>query len=279
MTAAIAVPGPRPRMGGTFLQLWAAHKKWPDERWTELFSYLRALGMREVVIQWSRYDALDYREEIERILRARFDVWMGLGYNSRWWQQPSPDMVRDAVRDVPRMDGVRGFYLPHEIDDATWADKHRAGALAEAIRSVRRQFHPLAVSGFSNRRGAPAGLAGFWRDLQRKSKFDRLLFQDGIGSGKMPLAEWPDWARPLARTLGRRLTIVVETFAARGEGATWQAEPAEWARIQEQLRIAGATGRSQVLVFSAPEYMTPLGGAPAGELFRQILLSQADTHK
>jgi Domain of unknown function (DUF4434) len=275
MAAALAAPGPPPRLHGTFLQLWAAHKDWPDARWTELFGYLHDLGLREVVVQWSRYDAIDYRPEVERVLRAGFDVWMGLTYDSRWWQQPSPEMVRDAVRGASRLEGVRGYYLPHEIEAASWPGEQRA--LAEAIRSVRKQFHPLALSGFTNRTGSPAELARFWRTLQRRSKFDRLLFQDGIGSGKMPLADWPAWASPLARQLGRRLSIVVETFAAQGEGPTWQAQPADWPRIQEQLRLAAAASRNGILAFSAPEYMTPLGGYAATQLFHQVLSNRADT--
>jgi len=277
MAAALAVPKARPRLGGTFLQLWAAHQQWPDSQWAELFGYLRQLGMNEVVVQWSRYDAIDYGPQVERLLGAGFDVWLGLGYDSRWWREPSPELVRDAVRDLPRLAGVRGYYLPQEIDAATWSGKSQTQALAQAIRAVRDRFHPLAVSGFANRQGAPDELARFWRDLQRKSKFDRLLFQDGIGAGKMPLDEWPLWAKPLARAMGRRLTVVVETFTAAGEGPAWHAEPAAWARIEAQLQIAARTGRSAPLAFSAPEYMTPLGGAAAAELFRQVLLSFADT--
>ncbi len=277
MAAALAAPSRPPRLHGTFLQLWAAHKEWSDTRWTELFGYLRDLGLRKVVVQWSRYDAIDYRPEVERVLRAGFDVWMGLGYDSRWWQQPSPEMVRDAARDVSRIAGVRGYYLPQEVEAGSWTDKHSARALADAIRSVRLQFSPLAVSGFTNRSGSAADLARFWRDLQQKSKFDRLLFQDGIGSGKMPIAEWPHWASPLARQLGRRLNIVVETFAAQGEGPTWRAQPAEWPRVQEQLRLAADISRGGILAFSAPEYMTPLGGDAATQLFHQVLLNRADT--
>ena len=94
----------------------------------------------------------------------------------------------------------------------------------------------------------------------------------------MPLAEWPEWAAPLALSLGRRLTIVVETFTAQGEGAMWRAAPAEWSRIQEQLRLAGDISCDDALAFSAPEYLTPLGGESAAKLFHQILLTLADTH-
>jgi len=112
MAAALAVPQTRPRLGGTFLQLWTAHQQWPDSQWAALFGYLRDLGMNEVVVQWSRYDAIDYGPQVERVLRAGFDVWLGLGYDSRWWREPSPELVRDAARDVPRLAGVRGYYLP-----------------------------------------------------------------------------------------------------------------------------------------------------------------------
>ena len=235
--------------------------------------------MRDVIVQWSRYDAIDFRPEVDRVLRAGFHVWMGLGYDNNWWRQPSPELVRDAARDILRVNGVRGYYLPQELEATSWGDEQRFRALAEAIRAVRSQFHPLAISGFTNRGESPTACANFWRALQRKSKFDDLLFQDGIGARKMSLSEWPDWATPLARALGRQLTIVVETFSAQGEGAAWRAEPAEWPRIQQQLRVASDITGKDLLVFSAPEYMTPLGGESAAKLFRLILLKPADTHK
>jgi hypothetical protein len=163
------------------------------------------------------------------------------------------------------------------VEAGSWSGEERARALAEAIRAVRKRFRPLAVSGFTNRSGSPADLARFWHELQRKSKFDRLLFQDGIGSGKMPIGEWPEWASPLARRLGRRLSIVVETFAAQGEGPTWQGRPAEWPRIREQLGLAAELSRGGILAFGVPEYMTPLGGDLAELLFHQVLLNRADT--
>lgn len=278
MAAALTLPGGRAQLRGTFLQLWTAHKEWPDSRWTELFRYLRALGIKEIVIQWSRYDSIDYGPEIERVLQGGFDVWMGLGYDSAWWQRPSAEMILDSVRAVPRIAGVRGYYLPQELEASLWGDKQRYRAMAKAIRTVRTEFHPLAISCFTNRQGDPAELARFWRGLQRASRFDRLLFQDGVGSGKMPLSEWRRWAAPLAPALGRRLTFVVETFTATGEGASWQAAPADWERITEQIAVARDICPNDILAFSAPEYMTPLGGEAAAKLFHHILLGNVDTH-
>lgn len=271
LAAGALPPGRRARWRGTFLQLWAAHKEWPEQRWSELFGYLRALGMREIVVQWSRYEDTDFRPEVERALRAGFDVWMGLGYGGGWWSAPTPELVREAARGVARLPGVRGYYLPHEIEHGSWAGEGRLLDLADAVKMVRSRFRPLAVSGFTNRGGSPEELARFWERLRGRSRFDRLLFQDGIGSGQMTLEDWTYWASPLARAFGRRLTIVVETFTAQGEGPAWRGVPAEMSRIDEQLRLAARLSRNPVVAFSAPDYMTPLGGAAAAGLYRRIL--------
>ncbi|MDP1946868.1 MAG: hypothetical protein Q8L77_05150, partial [Nitrospirota bacterium] len=63
-------------------------------------------------------------------------------------------------------------------------------------------------------------------------------------------------------------------FQAQGEGPAWRGVPAEWPRIEEQLQVAAELSRNPVLAFSAPDYMTPLGGESAAALFQQIMRAQ-----
>ncbi len=259
-----------PGFGGTFLQLWASHRQWPEERWDELFSYLLQLGVGEVVVQWSRYDGAGFDEQVKRLVKANFSVWMGLSYESNWWQAQTGESIRRAILDVPRIEGVKGFYLPQELEAGEWSAPGRREELALAIKFVRRQFRPLAVGGFTNCRGRPEDLGRFWRNLQHESGYDRLLFQDGVGAGKVPIADWDAWCRALAWGAGKRLSVVVETFTGSGEGAAWRGVPAEAGRIARQLEIARRWSRSGVVAFSLPEYVTPLGGRDAEALFLQV---------
>lgn len=283
-----------PLVGGTFLQFWNVHKDWDGARWQALFGYLAELRVREVVIQWSRYDGIDYSALTGRVLeeagRLGMGVWVGLAHESSWWKAQEEGASEALLRRTAEghldlagaMGGVvrgqrafRGWYLPEEIDDVHWPG---AGAvrLREHVKGLRRRLRPLAMSGFSNGRMAPAELGRFWRQVAGGG-LDRVLFQDGIGAGKLTLENWPGYLQALGRSLGRRLTVVVECFEAAEGEAGFRARPAAMERIRRQVELAGRYSKNAPVVFSLPEYATPLGGEAAARLYddwRRVLPSR-----
>ncbi len=279
-----------PRVGGTFLQFWNFHKDWDGARWQTLFGYLAELGVREVVIQWSRYDGIDYSGLTGWVLelagRAGMGVWVGLAHESSWWralEEGAPDarlrrtaeahleLAAELKSVVRGQRAFRGWYLPEEIDDVHWQGA-AAGGLHEHVKGMRRRLRPLAMSGFSNGRTAPAELGRFWRQVSGGG-LDRVLFQDGIGAGKLTLENWPGYLQALGRGLGRRLTVVVECFEAAPGGAGFQAGPAGLERIRRQVELAGRYSKNEPVVFSLPEYATPLGGEAAARLYDEWRLA------
>lgn len=42
-----------PRFTGTFVQLWDTHATWESARWNDLFASLRAIGVTEIIVQWT----------------------------------------------------------------------------------------------------------------------------------------------------------------------------------------------------------------------------------
>lgn len=273
-----------PLVGGTFLQFWNVHKDWDAERWRALFGYLAELRVREVVIQWTRYDGIDYSAVTGRVLeeagRLGMGVWVGLSHESSWWRALEEGAADEALRRtadahvalaseldaaVRGQRAFRGWYLPEEIDDVHWQGP-AAVRLREHVKGLRRRLRPLAMSGFSNGRMAPAELGRLWRQVAGGG-LDRVLFQDGIGAGKLTLENWPGYLQALGRSLGRRLTVVVECFEAAPGGVGFQARPAGLQRIVRQLDLAGRYSKNSPLVFSLPEYATPLGGEAAAQLY------------
>ncbi|MGC4048549.1 MAG: DUF4434 domain-containing protein [Paludibaculum sp.] len=282
----------RTQAGGTFLQFWNVHKDWEEARWRALFGYLAELRVREVVIQWSRYDGIDYSGLTGRVLeeagRLGLGVWMGLAHESSWWRAleegASDALLRrmaeghlalaGELRTVVRgQRAFRGWYLPEEIDDVHWQGAG-ASRLRAHVKGLRRRLRPLAMSGFSNGRMAPAELGQFWRQVAGGG-LDRVLFQDGIGAGKLTLESWPGYLQALGRSLGSRLTVVVECFEAAAGEAGFQARPAAMERIRRQVELAGRYTKNAPVVFSLPEYATPVGGEAAARLYeewRRVLL-------
>jgi hypothetical protein len=276
----LAMRSGRPPLDGTFLQFWAAHLNWPTSRWADLFDALSAMHVRRVIIQWCAYDQYDYTPLVERVLAlaatAKMRVHVGLHYDSRWWTEFGHSTIAAlrliTERPAPpstfaRSAAFAGWYLPEEIDDIHWQTAEARSALAETLRQVRQRLRPLSVSGFSGRALPPAELAAMWRDLARRSRVDEVLFQDGIGAGKMTRSAWPGYAAALHHALGRRLSVVVETFEQTAGGAAFQATPAPLDRVLWQCSQA----RRPPVAFSLPEYDTPLGGPAAAARHAEYL--------
>jgi hypothetical protein len=285
--------GRKPPLGGTFLQFWAAHRDWDPARWQLLFSYLAAMRVSDLVVQWCAYDDLDYGPLVDRVLdlsaRNSMRVRIGLKHESRWWAdvEASPEKAlarlaeraRASAGQMPaawrRHKAFLGSYLPEEIDDVHWRSPHLVSAWAGFLKELRQLGKPLAVSGFAHRASAPGELSLWWRNVARQSGIESVFFQDGIGAGKLTLAEWPLYAAALSSGLGKKLRVVVETFQSVSSPGGFRATPAPLDRVLHQCRLAAQFSRHSPLAFSLPEYYTPLGGDEAATL-HSAYISQMD---
>lgn len=285
----------------TFLQPLAAHRSWSSAEWELLFAELRVLGMNRLILQWTEFDAIAFHPApLERIVslaaRHRFGVMVGLSHRSDYWQAIDARAADPAgflgqlrerslaiaranagwLRDQP---AFVGWYLPEEVDDLNWRVPARRDRLqshlaetAEVLKALTPD-HRVAVSGFANRGTDPEGLAAMWSDLLAAAPgLDEVWFQDGVGVGKLDLAELEPMLRAVAgavRRAGRELRVIVETFTqvagAPLDADPFKAVPAPLARVLAQLTLA-ARWAAEPIAFSAPEYMTPWGGVAAGEL-------------
>lgn len=282
----------RPRGGlfrGTFLQPWARHLDWRGADWEALLDAVAGLGCEEVILQWCRYDDVDYGPLVpvllEQARRRRMRLSIGLPYESAWWERVAADaaaaleaVVRRArlfaggaeARLWRRHPAFASWYLPEELDDDHWLPVPRRRMLAEALDRLAGLLRPLAAGGFTNRNHTAAEVAAFWQELAAKKRLERVLIQDGIGAGKMTPGAWPAYLEALRARLGKRLEVVVEIFEARsGEGA-FQAVPAPAERVRLQAGLAlRATGRAP-LCFSLPDYAVPQAGEAAARLYEEL---------
>lgn len=290
LLAASLAPPPRPALfRGTFLQPWARHLEWPSSQWDALFDSLAALACREIVLQWCRYDDVDFAPLLPRLLDAarsrRMQFVVGLPYHSTWWQRiaagPLPalaDVVERArafasssnARQWARHPAFAGWYLPEEIDDDHWLPAPRRRALAGALDRLAGAVRPLCISGFTNRAAPPSELAAFWRELAARRRLARVFFQDGIGAGKVTLAAWPAYLEALRSRLGKRLDVVVEIFESVPSDEGFRAAPAPLERILLQADMARRATDRPPFCFSLPDYASPLAGPDAARLFEQL---------
>ena len=241
-----------PHFTCTFMQLWDMHATWESARWNDLFASLRAIGITEVIVQWttshdsaesaSAAGPVQLHPALPLVLQTakaqHMQVVLGLAHDPAYWDKikSEPELVRRYLRQLGNAslqaaraamllpdsrEVVSGFYIPQEIDDKTWLEPERQNVLVEYLANLRAGLHtaapnlPVGISGFSNAFAEPAMLERLWQTLLKKSGIARLLFQDGVGVHKLRLQETGLFMAAAARAAlqaGATLTPVVEVF-------------------------------------------------------------------
>jgi len=312
-----------PPLKGTFIQLYRHHQDWPAEKWSKIFNYLKLMQIEEVIVQWTVYDdvafyssqenrdiPLQALDQISTLASANgIKVWLGLVYDSQFWSKiqrdpflvevylrrlrlKSEEVASVLARNYPNLEG---WYIATEIDDQHWQESDNRRVLFDYLKNLTAYLHqlvpsaPVAISGFSNAFLDPSTLENFWASLLKGSEIDVIFFQDGIGTQKLRLSYLPLYLEAIqnaAKRQGRRLKIVVELFR-QVQADPFQAVPASWESFQQQLAVAEQYAPANLLAFSIPEYMSPLGGEAAAHLYHQYLktyilpeiISQENNHK
>lgn len=139
---------------------------------------------------------------------------------------------------------------------------------------AQRPRSNVAISGFSNSFADPFQLASFWGEVLGASGIDLLLFQDGVGEGKVALEDIALYYQPLEREVakaGSRLGAVVELFSLLPNG---RRVPATISRIREQMNVAEPLTSYPLVAFSIPDYMSSFAGPQAAQLLSNYLAAQ-----
>jgi hypothetical protein len=291
---------------GTFIQPTNAEAAWSASAWSQLFDEFAVLGITDLFMQWTVLDGTAFfpsarfassrpavLAQVSALApRAGIRMWVGLQLDTRYWKEIAEDADRvgiyldgrlrvlaellaelePALADTP----FAGWYITDEVDDQTWGIPAKRAVLkrylsetAAQLRS-RRPASRVAISGFTNSDSVPGRVAEFWGEILKASPIDLLLFQDGVGEGKLRLADVARYYVPLlaaAHEAGAELGGVVELFSLRSDG---KRVPGPVDRIREQLALAIRLGGFPPVAFSVPDYMSGLAGAQAAELLAQF---------
>jgi hypothetical protein len=292
---------------GTFLQLTDAQLARPTAEWQQLFDELRSIGINALFLQWTVLDhkplfqTTRHEAALETPLssilglaaRSGIRVWVGLAMDSSYWEEikQTPELLRPYFRR--RLQDLAGFldelnattagapfagwYIPDEIDDRTWLDPVKRVLLKRylaetvALLKARRPGSKVAISGFSNSFADPDLLASFWADVIRASGIDLLLFQDGVGEGKVALEDIGLYYAALdraVRSVGAQMGAVIELFSLLPDG---RRQPAMIGRIRAQIAVANRLTSFPAVAFSIPDYMSHLAGRQASDLLANFL--------
>jgi hypothetical protein len=247
---------------------------------------------------------------LETMLRladeAGMKVFVGLAHDESYWRSldREPDLLgvylqrrkvhsltvaREVKELVEEHPSFEGWYIPQEIDDVHWLEPAKKKVLFGALTSLSAQLREevpgakVAISGFTNAHADPEVLGRFWAQLV-SSGVDVVLFQDGIGVDKLDLRHLPLYLEALKKAVELErgdFWVVVENFRQVGgppiDDSPFKAVPASLPRLTHQLGVAAAHTSGELIAFSVPEYMTPLGGKEAEKLFEAYRRKLAET--
>ena len=298
-------------LDGSFLQLTRADALRPHADWERLFADMAAVGITQVFVQWSFADGVAFYADdpprpddvpmVDPLFRLAerhgMRIWLGLAHDAGWWAgidraRPAREVevflarrrlanlavARALAPSVAGRASFAGWYVPDEVDDRSWLGAERTALVADYLAALGRALEPLApgagiaASGFAQGWATPGQVVELWTTIAARAPLTLLLFQDGIGAGKLSLDDPADYLprlRDAVGSHGARLGVVVELFAATrpADGASFAAVPAPLDRVERQLDLAWRDTGGPVVGFSVPDYMSPFGGAAAGHAY------------
>ena len=223
---------------------------------------------------------------IQAACKADVNLWLGLHHDSQFWERSAQSKgevkaylnqrlvdlkqrlpILESVIDnaEPHTDCIKGWYIADEIDDMTWATVEYQRLLIEYLKSTKqflkkiRPAWPIAISGFTNRIKTPQNYAGFWDKILTEADIDLLLFQDGVGAGKLTLETEGAYIRSLMLMAQKReydISVVVELFDLKKQrNGTNHFSSASVSRVKQQLILAEKAGAGPLAVFAATPYL------------------------
>jgi hypothetical protein len=232
---------------------------------------------------------------------AGIRVMIGLSHDSAYWERISKNDKRSyLIERLSRNMAVAaelsplasahpsfaGWYISEEVDDINWRQTDDREALFSYLRQmsvflrVKNPRAKIGVSGFANAETPPSEVQTFWLELlTRAGALDRVYFQDGVGVGKLHLNNLGDYYQAIknaTQATRREFAPVIEVFEqtagppiSEGEFA---AVPTNLPRLLRQIDIAESFSKHCV-AFGVPEYLTPVGGESAGNLYHAFVES------
>ncbi|QTL02752.1 DUF4434 domain-containing protein [Aquabacter sp. L1I39] len=279
------------RLDGTFIQPWRDDLALSGTGWARKIADARAFGCPNLVLQWTRHGT-DYALDADLIIRlmdlalaAGCRLQVGLPYDPDYWAvlegrspRPRPAFLDAAATEAARFlaaapfarhPAFAGWYIPYELDQASWARPEEMALLAAFLTRLRQAggASPMAISCFHSANAPDRTLVELWQALPADLAL-RPLVQDGVGM--FGLANYRHLVPLFAyfRATGRAFDVVVELFAQKQsdllEPGAFAADAADFVRLAAQLDVAAASGAEHLIAFALHPYMTgPASGAGA----------------
>ena len=295
---------------GSFIQLNRACAGRTEAEWLSDIQQMREVGISSLVVQWTAQPDIAYfpcelsygeqSDTIDRILSAaakeNMRVHLGLHHDPDYWTAITgrdPVLFDYFLARVAANERVQtallaryadcaawvGYYIPDEIDDLTWRRPGKNAVMRNYVRLMCERLQAndktrtISISAFFRSRTAPQVFVRNMRDIIDTSPVDRLMLQDGMGSGDPGEHYIPIYFKVFAREWDNprtRLACVVETFRRTSPpNQPFTARPAPPAAVLNQI------GRSaecfeEVFLFTFSDYIDPDLSPAAATLYEAL---------
>ncbi len=276
------------QVDGTFLQPWLDHQNWTAADWQRSMKLAQRAGCRQLVVQWSgilggpegdwQLSDASFAMLFNAADHAGINVRVGLPFEQRWWQAIGGDEAQLrgfftdslqrarswlAASGLTRQRRFAGWYLPYELEQYHWAEPARLQLLVSWLHDLQQaaiaRGGDCAISTYFSRLQTEGSLVGLWQQVLDGTTL-RPMVQDGIGVAGQDnhLALAPLLA--LFKQRGVAFDAIVELFrelpTVGGDGTQFHGESADFARVQQQLEWARASGAGNVLVYALEPWLT-----------------------
>ena len=218
LAASLPACAPAWSVQSTFWQLWPSHLELSPQAWRERIAAMHALGFREIIIQWVgasggaqpwQLPASTLALIFDEAERLGMGLQLGLPYDERWWRQlGNPDdaalaaflqatqaqaLAYAQASNATGLAAFRGWYIPYEIEQHSWAAPGRQARLAQWLRELsdplaQQTGRVPAISTYHSKLPGALSLADLWNGLLDVVRL-RPMLQDGVGVSGMAAYE------------------------------------------------------------------------------------------
>ena len=207
--------------------------------WREICSTMHSFGIGTLILQWSRYDVVDfmkYKGWLDEILKEakaqNIKVVIGLYGDNKYFKNIENkslnlstyfetlyninlQQAKNVYSVAKSFPNFSGWYFTEEVEDLNFKDKTREKALKVYWRKLSKEIKkvankPIYISGFYGQNSSPKEYATMLNRVIPKGV--HLLLQSGIGAKLIKLDDSKSYMQKFTQSYKGQFTPIVELF-------------------------------------------------------------------
>lgn len=224
----------------------------------------------------------DYSFLLDEAQKRDMKVWLGLKLSDQWWSGKL-DLNKDLKENILLAEELLslygsyssfyGFYIPHELyPSGPSLPKNYMDFFRDLTIGLQKLDKPVSIAPYFGGNMMPRSHGNYWEAFFKEVPLDVLMLQDGVGCHRLPLAQIPRYYKEVyevCKKYGVEFWSDLEVFNQL-PGEVFNAEPADFARVKEQV-ITQSPTVDKIVIFDWPHYMSPNRNSKAKALYDEYV--------